>query len=54
MSIDDILLALEDWPIGQAINQSEFWFPFVEAVHVVSFAFMVGSIFFVDLRLLGF
>jgi hypothetical protein len=54
MNLDDILLWFEDWPIGQAINQSEFWFPFTESVHVVSFAFMVGSIFFVDLRLLGF
>jgi hypothetical protein len=54
MNLDDILVWFEDWEIGQAINQSEFWFPFTEAVHVVSFAFMVGSIFFVDLRLLGF
>jgi hypothetical protein len=37
-----------------AVNESEFWFPFVETIHVLSFAFMVGSIFFVDLRLLGF
>lgn len=54
MNIDDILVWFEDWQLGQAINQSEFWFPFTETVHVVLFAFMVGSIFFVDLRLLGF
>jgi Family of unknown function (DUF6644) len=54
MSLDDILSALEDWPLGMAVNESEFWFPFVESIHVLSFAFMVGSIFFVDLRLLGF
>jgi hypothetical protein len=54
MNLDAILAWLEEWPIGQAVNQSEFWFPFTESVHVLSFAFMVGSIFFVDLRLLGF
>ncbi len=54
MNIDDILTWFEDLEIGQAVNQSEFWFPFTESVHVTSFAFMVGSIFFVDLRLLGF
>src|SRR5436305_15223423 len=53
MNLDDILSALEDWPVGMAVNESAFWFPFVESVHVLSFAFMVGSIFFVDLRLLG-
>jgi hypothetical protein len=52
--VDDILSALEDWSVGTAINQSAFLFPFVESIHVLSFAFMVGSIFFVDLRLLGF
>jgi len=54
MNVDDILTAIEDWPFGMAVNESAFWFPFVESVHVLSFAFMVGSIFFVDLRLLGF
>src|SRR3954470_20603195 len=54
MNLEDILTAFEDWPIGMAVNESEFWFPFVESVHVLSFALMVGSIFFVDLRLLGF
>jgi hypothetical protein len=54
MNIDGILLWFEEWPLGMAVNESEFWFPFMESVHVVSFAFMVGSIFFVDLRLLGF
>ena len=54
MSFEEILVWFEDWPVGQAVNQSEFWFPFTESIHVISFAFMVGSIFFVDLRLLGF
>jgi hypothetical protein len=54
MNFDEIIDALENWPLGMAVNQSEFWFPFVESVHVLSFTFMVGSIFFVDLRLLGF
>jgi hypothetical protein len=54
VNIDDILTAIEDWPLGMAVNESAFWFPFVESVHVLSFAFMVGSIFFVDVRLLGF
>jgi hypothetical protein len=54
VTLEDVLVWFEDWPVGQAINQSEFWFPFTESVHVASFALMVGSIFFVDLRLLGF
>ena len=43
MNIDDILTAFEEWPLGMAVNESAFWFPFVESVHVLSFAFMVGS-----------
>jgi hypothetical protein len=54
VSIDDNLTTFEKWPHGQAVKESAFWFPFMESVHVLSFAFLVGSIFFVDLRLLGF
>ncbi len=53
MSIDAILEAIYNWPISAAIRTDYFWFPFLESVHVVCICLVVGSIFVVDLRLLG-
>lgn len=36
-----------------AVSVSETWFPAVESIHVVALALVVGTIFIVDLRLLG-
>src|SRR5690242_6969883 len=35
------------------LNESEYTFPILECIHIVGFAFSVGTIGLVDLRLLG-
>jgi hypothetical protein len=52
MTLVDIWNALENLELSQAIAASA-WFPFLEAVHVLTSAFLFGSILMVDLRLLG-
>jgi len=43
---------IENWPISWEIGGT--WlFPFSESIHVITAAMVVGSILFVDLRLLG-
>ncbi|MFK7862771.1 MAG: DUF6644 family protein [Pseudohongiellaceae bacterium] len=43
---------IENWPISWEIGGTA-WFPFLESVHVIAAAMVLGSILFVDLRLLG-
>ena len=50
--MDDFWLWLEMHPLAARIGESA-WFPFLESVHVLTAMFVVGSILFVDLRLLG-
>lgn len=52
MSLVDVWNALENLELSQAIG-STIWFPFLEAVHVLTATFLFGSIAMVDLRLLG-
>ena len=42
-----------DTPVGTAIRESGTFFPWIESVHVLAITLVVGSIFIVDLRLLG-
>lgn len=45
-------IEVENWPISWEIGGT--WlFPFLESIHVIAAAFVVGSILMVDLRLLG-
>ena len=45
-------IEIENWPLSWEIGGT--WlFPFIESVHVIAIAMVVGSILFVDLRLLG-
>ena len=45
-------IEIENWPLSWEIGGT--WlFPFIESIHVISIALVVGSILFVDLRLLG-
>src|SRR5476651_1915629 len=53
MDVDSILQATYDWPISEAIRVDYFWFPFFESIHVIASTMVVGSIFIVDLRLMG-
>ena len=45
---------LEDTSIGEAIRDSLWLFPVIEAVHLLALALIGGAILVVDLRLLGF
>ena len=44
---------LQATAISTTIRESDWVFPAVESVHVIAFVIVVGSIFVVDLRLLG-
>ncbi|MGD0301841.1 MAG: hypothetical protein ABSE86_32595 [Bryobacteraceae bacterium] len=44
---------LESSPAASAMNGPEWAFPVVESLHLIGFAFLIGTIAIVDLRLLG-
>jgi hypothetical protein len=44
---------LYDSQLGTAIRESQFAFPLIESVHVLGITLLVGTVLFVDLRLLG-
>lgn len=50
---DTFLLAVENWGLSQIIAATN-WFPLIETVHVIAITLVLGSIMWVDLRLLGF
>jgi hypothetical protein len=50
---DDIAKGLESSALGVAISESQWAFPGIETVHVLSLALVFGSILMIDLRLLG-
>lgn len=43
---------IENWPLSWEIGGTS-WFPFLESIHVIAAAMVLGSILMVDLRLLG-
>ncbi len=45
--------AIANTALGVALRESTWVYPMVETIHIVGFALLVGSIFVVDLRLLG-
>tara|TARA_B100001173_G_scaffold221022_1_gene191348 strand:- start:38 stop:538 length:501 start_codon:yes stop_codon:yes gene_type:complete len=47
-----IWLDVEEWTISWTIGGTN-WFPLLESIHVIAAAMVVGSILWVDLRLLG-
>jgi hypothetical protein len=53
MELDALLRALEATPVATAIRENDLLFPWIESVHVLSIALVVGSIAIVDLRLMG-
>jgi uncharacterized membrane protein len=53
MSIFDICTWLENSSLAVAIAESEWLFPTIETVHVLSLTMVFGSIAMLDLRLLG-
>ena len=53
MALQDRLEALQKTSVALGIRDSLYWFPTLEAVHVVSLSLVVGTILVVDLRVLG-
>jgi len=47
------MLLLQDNPIGDLMNNTEWGFPAAECFHIVSFGIAIGTIVLVDLRMLG-
>ncbi len=53
MTFDAFLQMLYDLPISQHIRLDYLWFPLIESIHVIAICIVVGSVFVVDLRLMG-
>jgi hypothetical protein len=53
MILQDLWPALEHMPFALAVRQSDLLFPWIESVHVLAIVLVVGTVFIVDLRLLG-
>lgn len=53
MDLNAFLKALENSGLATGIRSSLYFFPFLEAVHVMALSLVFGSITIVDLRLLG-
>lgn len=43
---------IENWPLSWEIGGTS-WFPFLESIHVIAAALVVGAIATIDLRLMG-
>lgn len=53
MTLDQALDALHNSGFSEAIRNSLYLFPFMEAVHVIALTLVFGTIMVVDLRILG-
>jgi hypothetical protein len=53
MDFTALLKGLEDSGLATSIRSSLYYFPFLEAVHVMALSLVFGTIMVVDLRLLG-
>jgi uncharacterized membrane protein len=53
MPIDTFLKSIEGTSFATTIRDSIWMFPILEAIHVISFTIVVGTIAIIDLRLLG-
>ena len=51
--MEQIFQWLYDTPLADAIRENGVLFPWIESVHVLALTLVVGSIFIVDLRLVG-
>jgi hypothetical protein len=54
LEIDRALDWLQTTQVASAIGENEILFPWIESVHVLAIVLVVGTIWIVDLRLLGF
>jgi len=53
MTLTEFLQAIGETSFATAVREGAILFPFAESTHVVALAFVVGTVAFVDLRLLG-
>ena len=53
MDLSPLLKSLELTPVAVGIRNSLYYFPMLEASHVIAFSLVFGTILIVDLRLLG-
>jgi hypothetical protein len=49
----DLIAFFENSALADNVRESDLLFPLIESIHVVAISLVVGSILFVDLRLLG-
>jgi hypothetical protein len=54
LQLKDLISYFETNGLADNIRENDVLFPLIESVHVLSICLVVGSIFAVDLRLLGF
>jgi hypothetical protein len=53
MTIVDICQWLESTPVARLIQESAYGFPIVVAIHILGLTFSVGTLLWVDVRMLG-
>ncbi|OYX34706.1 MAG: hypothetical protein B7Y99_04930 [Caulobacterales bacterium 32-69-10] len=53
MALSDIIEAIGNNPVAEFVQVNQYAFPVLEAAHVVAIMLVVGSIFMLDLRLVG-
>jgi hypothetical protein len=51
--LHDLIAFFEDSALADNIRENDLLFPLIESIHVVAICLVVGSVLFVDLRLLG-
>jgi hypothetical protein len=51
--MEQYFVDIASWGVSQAINESSWIFPLVQAFHLLALGFLAGAILMVDLRLLG-
>jgi hypothetical protein len=52
-AISTVLIAIESWPLSEAIRRSVWAYPALETIHIVSFAAVFGSLMVLELRVFG-
>jgi hypothetical protein len=53
MSLPELIRMLESSGLADSIRENDNLFPLIESVHVLAICLVIGSVFAVDLRLLG-
>ena len=54
MTVDNVLTWMESSAVGQAVLNNAWFFPTLETLHFVGLILLIGSLYVMDLRLMGF